>query len=269
MTVRIALNCDLGEGYGRWELTPDEALLPHIDAANIACGVHAGDPTRMRTVTEKAVALGVGIGAHPSYPDRHGFGRRPMTMDPVELRDLITYQIGALQAFARAAGGRVEHVKAHGALYNAAATDPQVAAAVVDGAMRADPQLIVVALAGSVLERTARDKGARVAREAFADRAYDAQGRLLSRSEPGAVLTDVRAIADQVRHIVREGRVRAISGQWVPVAADTVCLHGDTPGAAQLVAQVRELLRQDGIAFGPIGLVVAERKGPSPAKRAQ
>lgn len=251
--MRIAMNCDLGEGFGRWDLTPDEALLPHIDAANIACGFHAGDPLRMRAVTEAAIALGVGVGAHPSYPDREGFGRRAMDMTSDELRVAMTYQIGALQAFARASGGAVEHVKVHGALYNAAAVDETAARAVVDGCWRADAGLVIVAPAGSVLELVAREQGAKVAREAFADRAYDRTGRLVPRGEPGAVLADVEAMTAQVLDIVRSGRVRSLTGEWVPLAADTVCIHGDTPGAAEAVRQLRAALSAEGVVFSGIG----------------
>lgn len=261
--MRIALNCDLGEGFGCWELTPDEALLPYIDSANIACGMHAGDPPRMRSVVEAAVTRGVGIGAHPSYPDRQGFGRRTMAMPADELRDFITYQIGALQAFARAAGGRVEHVKVHGALYNAAAVDVAVAEAVVDGCLRADPHLVIVALAGSALEDAARAAGARVAREAFADRAYDREGRLLPRTEPGSVLTDVDAIATQVLHIVEHQRVQAHTGEWIPLQADTVCVHGDTPGAVDIVRRLRTALGAQGVSFETVGRLAPRPKAAS------
>src|SRR5690606_3495757 len=175
--MRVASNCDLGEGFGRWDLGPDAELLELITAANIACGMHAGDPPRMAATVRLAAAKGVGIGAHPSYPDLQGFGRRYMDMAPEDVRDFVTYQVGALQAFARACGARVEHVKAHGALYNRAADDEATARAIVEGALQADPDLVIVVLAGSRLEQVARAMGARVACEAFADRGYDARGR--------------------------------------------------------------------------------------------
>lgn len=256
--MRVAINCDLGEGFGRWDLTPDERLLQHIDVANIACGFHAGDPPRIAATVQAAVAAGVGIGAHPSYPDRQGFGRRYMDMAPSELRDFVTYQIGALQAFARACGGTVEHVKVHGALYNFASVDERAAKAVVAGSLRADPDIIIMALSGSVLEHVARDKGARVAREAFADRAYDRDGQLVSRKEPGSVLTDVHAIAEQVANIVQQQRVQAISGEWVPLAADTVCIHGDTAGAVDIAQQLRTVLARRDVSFTTLGPLLSE-----------
>lgn len=255
--MRITINCDLGEGFGRWDLTPDEQLLQYIDAANIACGFHAGDPPRIAATVQSAVAADVSVGAHPSYPDRQGFGRRRMDMAPAELRDFVTYQIGALQAFARAAGGKVEHVKMHGALYNFASVDEQAAAAVVEGSLRADPALIIVALSESVLEEVARAKGARVAREAFADRAYDRDGQLVSRKQPGSVLTDVNEIARQVANIVQKQRVQAITGEWIPLAADTVCIHGDTTGAVDIARQLRNALAEQGVSFNTFSKSVA------------
>lgn len=255
--MRITINCDLGEGFGRWDLTPDEQLLQFIDAANIACGFHAGDPPRIAAAVQSAVAADVSVGAHPSYPDRQGFGRRRMDMATAELRDFVTYQIGALQAFARAAGGKVEHVKVHGALYNFASVDEQAAAAVVEGSLRADPALVIVALSGSILEEVARAKGARVAREAFADRAYDRDGQLVPRTQPGSVLTDVNEIARQVMNIVQEQRVQAITGEWIPLAADTVCIHGDHTGAVDSARQLRNALAEQGVSFNTFSQSVA------------
>jgi len=200
-----------------------------------------------------AAAKGVGIGAHPSYPDLQGFGRRFMDMAPDEIRDFVTYQVGALQAFARAAGARVEHVKAHGALYNRAADDEATARAIVEGVLQADPDLVVVVLSGSRFEQVAREMGARVACEVFGDRAYDANGRLVSRRQPGSVIHDPEIVAERVWRMVSEGRVQAITGEWVPVKADTICVHGDSPGAVAMVARIREVLLSRGVQLVSIG----------------
>lgn len=255
--MRIAVNCDLGEGYGRWNITDDEQLLQCIDAANIACGFHAGDPPRMAAAVAAAATRGVGIGAHPSYPDRQGFGRRQMAMAPDELRDFITYQIGALQAFAKAHGTRVEHVKPHGALYNFAAVNEEAAGAVVEGTLQADSELVLVALSGSLLEKAGHARGLRVAREAFIDRAYAADGTLLTRDEPGAVLTDPLAIKAQLLNIVTKQRVQAANGEWIPLRADTVCIHGDTPDAVAIAQHVRAVLTDSGVRRATIGQMLA------------
>ncbi|WP_211216235.1 LamB/YcsF family protein [Longispora albida] len=232
------LNADLGEGFGRWELTADEALLGIVTSANVACGFHAGDPSIMRRVCELAVARGVRIGAQVSYRDLAGFGRRAMDVPPGELADEITYQIGALEVFARAAGGRVSYVKPHGALYNRVVTDQVQAAAVLDGIRRAG-DYPVLCLPESALLSLAGGHGVP---EAFADRTYTAQGHLVPRGQPGAVLTDPQAIAAQALSIASEGRVTAVTGETVPVVARSLCLHGDTPGAVGHARQVRELL---------------------------
>ena len=250
--MRISINCDLGEGFGRWTLTDDASLMPFITDANIACGMHAGDPSIMAEAVQLAVKHGVGIGAHPSYPDLQGFGRRWMNLSPQEIRDVVTYQIGALQAFATAFQARVSHVKAHGALYNRAAEDAVTARAVVEGIQRVDAGLVVVVPSGSIFEQTARDMGAPVACEVFADRGYDAQGRLVSRHSPGAILDDPHEIARRVWHMISEGRVQAVTGEWVAVKADTVCVHGDHPQAVALARPLRDYLRRQGVELVPI-----------------
>lgn len=245
--MRVALNCDLGEGFGRWDLGPDEQLMEHITAANIACGLHAGDPPRMARTVQLAIQHDVGIGAHPSYPDLQGFGRRFMDIDPEELRDYVTYQIGALAAFVTAFGGTMEHVKPHGALFNRAAEDEATAKAVVEGVQRVDRELIIVGLPDSATEAAARRMGAPFAREAFADRGYDSNGRLLPRSVPGAVLDDPDVIAERVWTMVSEGRLQAADGQWLSIAADTVCVHGDSPGAVAILRRLGETLAERGV----------------------
>lgn len=244
--MRVALNCDLGEGFGRWDLGADEQLMRYITAANIACGLHAGDPPRIARTVQMAIQHNVGIGAHPSYPDLQGFGRRFMDIDPDDLRDYVTYQIGALDAFVTAFGGAMEHVKPHGALFNRAAEDEATAKAVVEGVQRVNQKLVIVGLPDSATEDAARRMGAPFAREAFADRGYDGNGRLLPRSVPGAVLTEPKAIAERVWTLVSEGRVQAANGRWLSVAADTVCVHGDSPGAVDIVRHLRETLVERG-----------------------
>jgi len=242
-TMRIDINSDVGESYGAWTMGDDEALMPHVTSASVACGWHAGDPAVMRKTIRLAKRHGVRIGAHPGYPDRLGFGRRPMQLSPEETRDYILYQIGALDAFARAEGLRLQHVKPHGALYHAAVKDRSVARGIAEGVAEADPALILVGAPGSELVQAGQEVGLRVASEGFADRAYEEDGSLVSRRQPGAVLTDPEAVADQVLMML-EGKVRAIGGRVIAIRVDTICLHGDTPGAAAIARRLRERLAQ-------------------------
>jgi 5-oxoprolinase (ATP-hydrolysing) subunit A len=231
----IDLNCDMGEGYGAWGMGDDERLAPLVSSMNVACGFHASDPATMRRTVRLAKRHGVAVGAHPSYPDRVGFGRRPLAATPDEVRDDVTYQIGALWAFCRAEGVPLRHVKAHGALYGAAAQDEALAAAVCEAARAIDPALAVVGLAGSRMAEVARRLGVRWVGEAFADRAYRSDGALLSRREPGAVIHDQAAVAERVARLAREGRLQAADGSDLWLEAGTLCIHGDTPGALELV----------------------------------
>jgi UPF0271 protein len=240
---RIDLNSDVGESYGAWAMGDDAALMPYITSANIACGWHAGDPSVMRATVRLAARHGVRIGAHPSYPDRLGFGRRPMQVSPEEARDYVLYQIGALAAFARAEATRLQHVKPHGALYHVAARDAVLSRALAEAVAEVDPALILVGTPGSELLRAGRDIGLRVAREGFADRAYHDDGSLVSRRLPGGVITDPDAAAEQTLMLLT-GHVRTITGRMLPLEVDTVCLHGDTPGAAAIARRVRERLAQ-------------------------
>ncbi|WP_433545172.1 LamB/YcsF family protein [Streptomyces sp. CA-294286] len=240
----IDLNADLGEGFGRWTLTDDEALLSVVTSANVACGFHAGDPVTMRRVCELAAERGVRIGAQVSYRDLAGFGRRAMDVPPDELAAEVAYQIGALQVFARAAGSRVAYVKPHGALYNRTVADAEQAAAVVAGVRMAGGDLPVLGLPGSELLAEAGRQQLRSVGEAFADRAYTAHGTLVPRREPGAVIHDPDAVVAHSVAMVTRGAVTALTGESVPVVARSLCLHGDTPGAARLAGRVRdELLR--------------------------
>ncbi|MEU1308368.1 5-oxoprolinase subunit PxpA [Streptomyces cinnamoneus] len=243
----LDLNADLGEGFGRWHLTDDDALLSAVTSANVACGFHAGDPSTMRWVCERAAERGVRIGAQVSYRDLAGFGRRAMDVPPDELADEITYQIGALRAFARAAGSDVTYVKPHGALYNRVVTDAEQAAAVVSGVLRAGGQLPVLGLPGSRLHEAAVRAGLPVVAEAFADRAYTALGTLVPRRQPGAVVLDPEAVIARSVRLAREQAVTALTGEEVAVRARSLCVHGDTPGAALLARRVREGLTAAGV----------------------
>ncbi|HEY0486209.1 MAG TPA: 5-oxoprolinase subunit PxpA [Mycobacteriales bacterium] len=246
----IDLNSDLGEGFGAWRLGDDEALLGVVTSANVACGFHAGDPTIMRRVCGAAVARGVAIGAQVSYRDLAGFGRRYIAMEPAELTDDVLYQLAALDGIARVEGGRVGYLKPHGALYNAIVTDEPQAAAVVEAVCRYDPALPVLGLPRSAFLRLAAEAGLTTVGEAFADRAYTAEGHLVSRREPGAVLHDAAEIAARCVRLATEGVVDAADGTPVAVAARSICVHGDTPGAVAIAHRVREALEAAGVAVG-------------------
>lgn len=241
------LNADLGEGFGVWRLGDDEALLDIVTSANVACGFHGGDPLTMRRVCALAAARGVAIGAQVGYRDLAGFGRRHIDMDPEELAADVLYQLGALEACARAAGSRVRYVKPHGALYNAAADDPGQARAVAGAVAAFDAALPLLGLPGSALAGAADAHGTAFVAEVFADRGYLPTGRLVPRSRPGAVLTDPAAVAARAVAVVLEGRVEAIDGSSIAVAAASVCVHGDTPGSVGLARAVREALAGAGV----------------------
>ena len=245
------LNSDLGEGYGRWALGDDAALLEVVTSANVACGFHAGDPATIDRTVRTATERGVAIGAQVSYPDLVGFGRRELEVAPADLTADVLYQLGALEAFARAAGGRVRYLKPHGALYNRIARDPVQAAAVVEAIRRYDPTLPLLTLPGSAAMAAAAEAGIAAVGEGFADRAYTAEGRLVSRREPGAVLHDPAAVASRVVRMVTTGEVEAVDGSVVPIDVATVCLHGDTPGAVALGRAVREALQEAGVDVVP------------------
>ncbi|MEU5808243.1 5-oxoprolinase subunit PxpA [Streptomyces sp. NPDC047718] len=246
----IDLNADLGEGFGRWTLTDDEALLSVVTSANVACGFHAGDPSIMRRVCELAAQRGVRIGAQVSYRDLAGFGRRAMDVPADELADEVAYQVGALEVFARAAGSRVSYVKPHGALYNRTVHDAGQAAAVVAGVRTAagpDRDLPVLGLPGSLLLAAAETAGLTPVPEAFADRAYTPAGTLVPRGEPGAVLHDPDAVVARAVAMAADGAVEAADGSRIAVPARSLCLHGDTPGAAGLARRVRQALEAAGV----------------------
>ena len=253
MARTVDFNCDLGESFGVYTIGEDAEMMPVVTSANIACGVHAGDPLVMERTVRLALAHGVGIGAHPGFPDLAGFGRREMRLSADELRTSLIYQIGALWAFARAQGAALQHVKGHGALYNMAANDETQSCAIVDAVASVDPSLILVALCGSVMERVGRERGLRVAGEAFGDRGYQRNGALVSRSHPQALITDPAAVARRVLRMAAEGTIEAADGGEVRLRPDTVCFHGDTPGAPRLVRAAREALTRSGIEIAPLG----------------
>lgn len=240
----IDLNADLGEGCDN-----DEALLALISSANIACGWHAGDAASMVQTVKWALERGVAIGAHPSYPDRENFGRTEMQRDPEAVYADVLYQIGALEAIVRAQGGELHHVKPHGALYNQAAHDPALARAIVRAVRDFDSDLVFFGLAGSQMIDVAKEAGLRVKQEVFADRGYNPDGTLVKRGTPGALHEDEEVALNQTLTMVREQRVRAIDGSWVPIQAETVCLHGDGAHALAFARRIRERLGAEGIAI--------------------
>jgi UPF0271 protein len=250
--MHIDLNSDMGESYGAYTIGADDEVLRWVTSANVACGWHGGDPSVMRRTIQRAKELGVGVGAHPSYPDLLGFGRRVMQITRQEARDYILYQIGALRAFAEALGVKLQHVKPHGAIYNVAVTDRELSLGIADGVADAGGDLILVGLPGSELLKAGKEVGLRVAREAFGDRAYNEDGTLVSRKIAGSLLTDPDAVAERVLGFA-QGKVKAISGKEIRIEADTICLHGDTPGAGGIARRVRERLEAAGITLKPLG----------------
>lgn len=249
----IDLNADAGEGLGLWRMGDDEALMDVVSSLNVACGFHAGDPTIMRSLCRQAAARGVAVGAHVSYPDLVGFGRRRLDIDADELADLVLYQVAALDGVARAEGATLSHVKPHGALYNTIVADEAQARAVVEGVAAHDRTLPLFGLPGSRVLTLAAEAGLPVVPEAFADRAYTAAGELVDRREAGSVLHDPDEIADRVVALVVNRRVRSIDGVDVEVNAASVCVHGDTPGAVQIARRVRQALDAAGVDVAPAG----------------
>jgi UPF0271 protein len=247
MARRVDLNADVGESLGPWPMGDDASLIPLVTSVNIACGSHAGDPVTIRRTIELALDAGVAIGAHPGYPDLIGFGRRDLAMTADELEASVLFQVSALDGMVRAAGGRLGHVKAHGALYNRAARDREVADPIARAVAALDPSVRLVGPPGSKLLDAAKDAGLGSIAEAFADRAYEADGSLRSRRLPAAVHTDPAVVAAQAVSIVVDGRVRSVSGEWVSLAADTICLHGDTPAATAMASAVRTALVVAGV----------------------
>ena len=245
----VDLNADLGEGFGIWQLGDDENMLDIVTSANLACGFHAGNPVGLARICGAAAARGVRIGAQVGYFDLAGFGRRRIEVEPEELRADVVYQIGALQAMARAAGTALGYVKPHGALYNTVASDPEQARAVAEAVHAADPGLPVLGPAGSAFFAEAVRLGLRTVAEAFADRAYLPDGTLVPRRDPGAVLHEPEQVADRVASIVTTGQVTAVDGSMIEVEAESICVHGDSPGAVRMAAAVRRRLEAEGVAL--------------------
>jgi len=256
--MTIDLNADLGESYGRWTLGDDDAMLGVVTSANVACGFHAGDASVLRRSCEGAAARGVSVGAQVGYNDLAGFGRRYIDMVPEELTADIIYQIGALEGLARASGTSVRYVKPHGALYNTIVHHEEQAAAVVSAVLAYDPTLPVLGLPGSAWLRQAGEAGLATVQEAFADRAYTPEGTLVSRHEPEAVLHDPEVIAQRCVRMAREGGVEAVDGSTVPAPAESLCVHGDSPGAVEIAQHVRAALEQAGVRITPF----APERGP-------
>ena len=251
MGYSVDLNSDLGEGFGAWTLGDDDAMLELVTSANIACGFHAGDPTTLLATCESAATRGVRIGAQVGYRDLAGFGRRFIDMSPKDLTADVIYQIGALDGLARVAGSRVTYVKPHGALYNAIVHHRRQARAVVAAVVAYDSSLPVLGLPGSVFLEEAREAGLDVVAEAFADRAYTAEGTLVPRTESGAVLHDPTLVAERVRRMVVDGELDAVDGSTVKVAAASVCVHGDSPAAVDMAAAIRALLESSDVEITP------------------
>lgn len=243
----VDLNCDIGESFGAWTLGADADVLAHVTSANIACGFHAGDPSTMRRTIDLALARGVAVGAHPGLPDLAGFGRRAMEVTADDVYDMVVYQVGALSAFAAARGARVAHVKPHGALYNMAAARAPLADAIARAVRDVDGELMLFGLAGSALIAAARAAGLAAVEEAFADRRYASDGTLVSRTQPGAVIEDEGTAVRQAVRMVREGVVTTVDGIERALHADTICIHGDTPGAAGHARALRAALGAAGI----------------------
>lgn len=253
--MKIDINCDMGESFGAYKLGLDEEVIKYITSANIACGYHAGDPLVMERTVSLAKNYGVSAGAHPGFPDLMGFGRRNIDATLAEIRGYVTYQIGALQAFAKAQGLKVEHVKPHGALYLMAVEDEKISEAVVEAIKNVDKDLIFIALAGAKGEKMTKIGeriGLRVAYEAFPDRAYTPEGTLVSRRQPGAVIKDPDVVAQRALKMAKEGKVVAIDGTEINLRPETLCVHGDTPGAVNLVKKIRQTLTEENVEVIPL-----------------
>ena len=253
MTTYIDINCDMGESYGRWTLGHDEEVMPNITSANIACGFHGGDPHVMRTSVELAVQHGVAVGAHPGLPDLQGFGRRRMEVSPEEIKEIHRYQVGALWAFAKASGTTLQHVKPHGIQYHMFEENLPLGRAAAEGVVELDPELILMTMAMTKYDAEARKTKARVAAEGFADRVYADDGQLVSRKlGKDALVSDPAKAAEQAVRMVIDGKVVTITGKTIDVKVQTICIHGDSPGADKIVAAVRDGLVKAGAVVKPL-----------------
>lgn len=256
MSKVVDLNCDMGESFGNYKIGQDNEIIKYITSSNIACGFHAGDPNVMSYTVKLAKENNVAIGAHPGFPDLQGFGRRKMDIPPKEIKNLITYQIGALQAIAKAEGMSLQHIKPHGALYNMIANDKILDQAVVEAILKINKDLILVALAKSKIINIALKLGLRVAREGFADRAYNSDGSLVKRSIAGAVISDPDIIAKRVIKMINQQRVETIDGKIINLQIDTVCLHGDNKNALNIIKAIRNVLIEKNVKIAPLGIYI-------------
>ena len=249
---KVDLNSDLGESFGRYTLGMDEKVIPLISSANVACGYHASDPVVMDKTVAMAKAARIKVGAHPGFPDLMGFGRRNMSVSPAEAKAYVLYQLGALYGFCKAHGVEIQHVKPHGALYNMAAKDYELSKAICEGIKEFDSGLIVLALSGGELVKAAMDLGLPVAREVFADRGYEEDGTLVDRRKEGAMITDEKEAISRVVRMVKEEKVRAVTGKDIEIQADSICVHGDGAKALEFVEKIRQAFGEEGIEVCPL-----------------
>jgi UPF0271 protein len=253
---RVDLNSDLGESFGRYTLGMDERIIPLITSANVACGYHASDPVVMDKTIQLAKKAGIGVGAHPGFPDLMGFGRRNMNVTPAEAKAYTLYQLGALDGFCKVQGMTMQHVKPHGALYNMAAKDYELSKAICEAIASYNKNLIVLALCGGQLLRAAQDMGLRAASEVFADRGYEEDGTLVDRRKAGAMITDEDVAIARVVRMVKEGKVTAVTGKDIAIQADSVCVHGDGEKALAFVEKIRQALEKEGVEVCPLEKIV-------------
>lgn len=253
---RVDLNSDLGESFGRYTIGADDKIIPLITSANVACGYHASDPVVMEKTVEQARVAGIRLGAHPGFPDLMGFGRRNMNVSPAEAKAYTLYQLGALDAFCKAKGMEMQHVKPHGAMYNMAAKDYKLSKAICEAIFEYNKNLIVLALSGGELAKAAKDMGLRTAQEVFADRAYEEDGTLVDRRKDGAMITDENEAIARVIRMVKEKTVTAITGKDIPIEADSVCVHGDGAKALAFVEKIRETLAKESIQIVSLDQIV-------------
>ncbi|MCL1950493.1 MAG: LamB/YcsF family protein [Turicibacter sp.] len=256
MSNKVDLNCDLGESFGRYQLGMDAQAMPLISSANVACGFHAADPVVMLQTVGLIEAAGIGIGAHPSFPDLQGFGRRNMSLSFEEAKATVLYQLGALDGFCRAKGIKMQHVKPHGALYNMAAKDYELSRAICEAIQEFDPSLIVMGLSGSETIRAAKDLGLKAAQEVFADRSYEPDGSLVARSKAGAFIHDEEEAVARVVRMVSERKVKAVNGEDIAIQADSICVHGDGEKALVFIEKIREGLQGAGIKISPLAEII-------------
>jgi UPF0271 protein len=250
--MNIDINCDMGESFGAYKIGEDEKVIPYITSANIACGFHAGDPMIMAKTMKLANTHKVAVGVHPSYPDLLGYGRRNMETFPGEIKNYLLYQIGALSAFAKAGGMTLQHIKPHGALYNLAAKEEKTAQEVIEAVKSYDPELILVMLSGSLGAKMASAAGLKVAQEVFPDRAYLKDGRLAPRTMEGAVIHDSELVKKRIVKLIATGKMTSIDGKEIKLKADTLCIHGDTPGAWKVARVINQELKKSGIKPAPL-----------------